>query len=82
VGEELAVAFVMLVAKARGNQNLERLVEKFLARVAEKLFRLRVHEDDLAARIHDDHRIGRSLDQIAERPLHMWLIISRAAGLM
>ena len=59
----------MRSSKPLGHQNLNRLPEQLLARVAEQLLRLRIHQQDAALTAHDHHRIRRRLQQTPE--LHL-----------
>ena len=53
-------------AKTVGDEHLHLVAQKFLPRVAEELFRLRVDQDDLAVVVDDHHRVGRRLEQAAK----------------
>ena len=69
---------VVLLSKPLGNENFKSLVEKFVSLVAEQFLGLRVNEDNLPVRINNDHRIGRGIQKIAERPFHTRPILLRA----
>src|SRR5680860_1657508 len=53
----------MHAVEALGNQELDRLAEELLARVAEQGLRLEVGELDQAVAVNDDHRVGGGFDQ-------------------
>ena len=57
----------MPVAKARRHQHLDGVAEQLRARVAEEPFGLRVDQDHAPFLIHQHHRVGRGLEQPAER---------------
>ena len=53
-------------AHALGDQQLDRLAEQLVARVAEHAFGLAVDEHDLAVLVAHDHAVGRGLDKLAK----------------
>ncbi len=53
------------VAMPRGYQELHRLPDQLVARVAEHLLGLGVHLDDPARGVHDHHRLGGGLEERA-----------------
>jgi ribonuclease HIII len=57
---------MMLLSKAVRDKHFEALVEKLIALIPEQLLRLRIYEYNLALRIDDNHRIGRSIEEISE----------------
>ena len=50
---------------------LDLLPHQLVAAVAELLLRLHVQQDDLAALVHDDHRVGSRFQQPAVPALHL-----------
>jgi|HubBroStandDraft_1064217.scaffolds.fasta_scaffold206021_2 hypothetical protein len=53
-------------SKPLGHDDLDRLSEELLSRVAEELFRLTVDDDDAAVFADDDERVRRCFEQIAK----------------
>src|SRR6185295_11971443 len=67
-------------AKPLRNQDLDRLPDQLLARIAEDPLGLAVDADDLAVGTDDDHRVGGCLQQIEPPQHHLiveWLVRSR-----
>ena len=56
----------MFISKPLWNQHLNFLAEQFLARVAEKLFSLGIHQNDIPFSIDNDDRVRRRLEQASE----------------
>ncbi|TKS58531.1 MAG: hypothetical protein EWM72_02935 [Nitrospira sp.] len=51
-------------------QHLDGLIQQFLTRISEQLFRLVVHDHDPASTIDNDHGVGRSVQQAPEFLFH------------
>ena len=54
------------LGEALDQQQLDRLADQLVARVAEQRLGLRVDEHDRAGRVDDDCSVGRGLEQVAE----------------
>src|SRR5690348_5313323 len=70
----------MLPARFFRQQYFDWLAEKFLARVAEELLRLRVGQGDFAELVHDDHGVRRGLEKRPEFQLRFFPVGDVADG--
>ncbi len=66
VGEETVAMSWVQASIALGQQQLDGLLEKLGARIAEESLGLRVDEHDAARAVHDDDRVGCRLEEPAE----------------
>src|SRR5262245_2624240 len=71
LGKVAAAVNWMLAAKALGHQQLHRLIEQFLARIAKEFLGLRVDQDNLAAAVDNHHGIRGGLQEPAELLLRL-----------
>ena len=58
-----------------GNDVRDLLAKKLVASVSELLLRLQIEKNDLAGLVHDDHRIGGSLEESPVPAFHLRKVV-------
>ena len=66
LGEKTRAVPRMSAAKTLRDEDLDLLAQEFFARVAEELFRLRIHQNDAPRAIDNDNCVRRGFQQTAE----------------